>query len=85
VAVEAMELETLRQVFLDNADRCLTVLDESLVARYPTDSAMLGAVSVSIELPASTRACGVGFPSKPSTVAELVSSVQQALTEGEGR
>jgi hypothetical protein len=28
---------------------------------------------------------GVGFLAKPWTIAELVSSVQQALTEGEGR
>jgi hypothetical protein len=56
VDLEATELETPRQAFLDDADQCLTVLDESL-----------------------------GFLSKPWTVAELVSSVQQALTEGEGR
>jgi HPt (histidine-containing phosphotransfer) domain-containing protein len=64
VDLEATELETLRQVFLDDADRCLTVLDESLVAleRHPTDSEMLGTVSVSIELPASSRACGVAPP-----------------------
>jgi two-component system chemotaxis sensor kinase CheA len=46
VDLEATELETLRQVFLDDADRCLAVLDESLVAleRHPTDSEMLGTV-----------------------------------------